>query len=210
MQSAQFQLHAEIEQRHWWFVARRKIVRQLVEAVLPPNEGHAIIDVGCGTGANLAALADGYQTIGIDTSAEAIDLARQRFPRVEFHCGFAPDDLGARFAEADLVMLNDVQFVEAARAFAERIVSQSGDDSVRLRWAFEECVSRVPADAEVAVLTAALSRERRRYAAEEKAARKYLANGESPRNESIPVTEHAAWSQVAALLLNLSEAVTRN
>lgn len=108
MQSEQFQLHAEIEQRHWWFVARRKIVRQLVEAVLPQNEGHTVIDVGCGTGANLASLADGYQTIGIDASAEAIELARQRFPGVEFHCGFAPDDLGARFAEADLVMLNDV------------------------------------------------------------------------------------------------------
>jgi hypothetical protein len=109
-----------------------------------------------------------------------------------------------------LVMLNDVQFVEAARAFAERIVSQSGDDGVRLRWAFEECVSRVPTDAELAVLSAALSRERQRYAADEAAARLYLENGESPRNEKIPVPEHAAWSQVAALLLNLSEAVTRN
>ena len=56
----------------------------------------------------------------------------------------------------------------------------------------------------------ALSRERQRYAADEAAARTYLANGESPRDESIPVAEHAAWSQVAALLLNLSETVTRN
>ena len=108
MQSEQFQLHAEIEQRHWWFVARRKIVRRLVETVLPPNQAKTIIDVGCGTGANIAALADGYRTIGIDTSAEAIELAERRFPQVEFHCGFAPNDLGATFAEADLVMLNDV------------------------------------------------------------------------------------------------------
>lgn len=108
MQSAQFQLHAEIEERHWWFVARRKIVRKLVEAVLPPKANRTVIDVGCGTGANIAALADGYRTIGIDTSAEAIELAKRRFPQVEFHCGFAPDDLGDKFAEADLVMLNDV------------------------------------------------------------------------------------------------------
>ena len=59
-------------------------------------------------------------------------------------------------------------------------------------------------------MTAALSRERQRYAADEAAARAYLANGESPRDERIPVAEHAAWSQVAALLLNLSETVTRN
>jgi hypothetical protein len=37
-----------------------------------------------------------------------------------------------------------------------------------------------------------------------------LANGESPRNNKIPMAEHAAWAQVAGLLLNLSEAVTRN
>lgn len=108
MQSEQFQLHAEIEERHWWFVARRRIVRRLVETVLPPNAGHTVIDVGCGTGANIAALADGYRTIGIDTSSEAIDLARKRFPRVRFTCGFAPEDLGQSFADADLVMLNDV------------------------------------------------------------------------------------------------------
>ena len=59
-----------------------------------------------------------------------------------------------------LVLLNDVQFVEAARAFAERMLKQPGDDAARLRWAFEECISRPPTDAELAVLTKALTRER--------------------------------------------------
>jgi hypothetical protein len=109
-----------------------------------------------------------------------------------------------------LVLLNDVQFVEASRAFAERILEQPRDETERLRWAFEECVSRPPTDTELAVLTGSLWRERTRYATDETAAEKYLANGESRRNENIPVAEHAAWSQVAALLLNLSETVTRN
>lgn len=109
-----------------------------------------------------------------------------------------------------LVLLNDVQYVEAARAFAERIVNHTTDDPERLKWAFEECVSRPPSEQELAVLSHALSRERARYQADEAAARAYLANGESPRDEGIPVAEHAAWSQVAALLLNLSETVTRN
>lgn len=108
MQAEQFQLHAEIEQRHWWFVARRKIVRSLIEQLLPANQGLQIIDVGCGTGANVAALADGYQCLGIDTSPDAIALARQRFPQVRFECGFAPADVLDDFAKADLVMLNDV------------------------------------------------------------------------------------------------------
>ncbi len=109
-----------------------------------------------------------------------------------------------------LVLLNDVQFVEASRAFAERILEQSVDETDRLRWAFEECVSRPPTDDELAVLTSTLFRERTRYTANEAAAEIYLANGESTRNEKFPAPEHAAWSQVAALLLNLSETVTRN
>jgi hypothetical protein len=109
-----------------------------------------------------------------------------------------------------LVLLNDPQFVEAARAFAERALKRPGDDPARLRWAFEECVSRPPTNDELAVLTKSLTRERMHYANNKSAAEKYLANGESPRDESIPAPEHAAWSQVAALLLNLSETVTRN
>ncbi len=109
-----------------------------------------------------------------------------------------------------LVLLNDTQFVEAARAFAERALKHPGDDSARLRWAFEECVSRQPTAAEFAVLSRALNRERARYAANEPAAQKYLAAGESLRDQKIPAPEHAAWSQVTSLLLNLSETVTRN
>ena len=49
-----------------------------------------------------------------------------------------------------LVMLNDPQFVEAARAFAERMLHRAGDDAAKLRWAFLEAVSRQPNPAELA------------------------------------------------------------
>lgn len=109
-----------------------------------------------------------------------------------------------------LVLLNDVQFVEASRAFAERILKRDEPDDARLRWALAECASRPPSDEELSILAQALERERARYAAHPAAAREYLANGESPRDETIPPHEHAAWAQVAALLLNLSETITRN
>ena len=108
MQSAQFELHAQIEQRHWWFVARRQILRAIVGQILPPSAVTTVIDVGCGTGANLAALAAEYHCVGIDTSAEAIALARQRFPRTQFIVGRAPDDLGPLIGKARLVMMMDV------------------------------------------------------------------------------------------------------
>jgi len=108
------------------------------------------------------------------------------------------------------VLLNDPQFVEAARAFAERIVAHSSSDNDRLAWAFTECVSRPPSTTELDVLTRALERERQRYARDKTAARKYLAVGESPRGQTISPAEHAAWAQVASLIMNLSETVTRN
>ena len=108
MQTEQFQLHAEIEERHWWFVARRRIVRRLVRRVLPPSPETTIVDVGCGTGANLAAFSDEYRCVGIDTSEEAIRFARDRFPAVQFLMGRAPGDLGPTVHEARLFLLMDV------------------------------------------------------------------------------------------------------
>jgi hypothetical protein len=109
-----------------------------------------------------------------------------------------------------LVLLNDVQFVEAARALAERALQRPGDDPARLRWAFTACVSREPQAKEIEVLTGTLARERGRYAKDPAAAEAYLRSGESPRDPRIAPVEHAAWAQVASLLLNLSETITRN
>ncbi len=108
MQTAQFQLQADVEQQHWWFVARRRILQTLVRQVLPPNPSETIVDVGCGTGGNVAALAGDYRCIGIDPSADAIRLARHRFASVEFVRGLAPLALGRRMREARLVLMTDV------------------------------------------------------------------------------------------------------
>jgi len=108
MQSPQFQLHAEIEDRHWWFVARRQIMRRLVEHVVPPSKQATVVDVGCGTGANLAALADDYDCLGIDTSPEAVRMAQARFPAARFLCGRAPGDLAGIWERAQMVLLMDV------------------------------------------------------------------------------------------------------
>jgi hypothetical protein len=109
-----------------------------------------------------------------------------------------------------LVLLNDVQFLEASRALAQRMLQQPGDERAKLSWAMWETVGRPVTAAELQVLAAALERERARYQGDPELALAYLGNGESPRDTSLPVAEHAAWSIVAGLLLNLSEFITRN
>ncbi len=109
-----------------------------------------------------------------------------------------------------LVLLNDVQFIEAARAFGARIAQRADSDAARLVWAFTEVTARTPKPEEAVVLAQALERERARFAADPTAAHALLSHGESPRDASLAEPEHAAWTQVAAVLLNLSEVVTRD
>ena len=139
MDKSQYDLHAEIEERHWWFVGRRRIMRRLVEQILPTSKDALVIDVGCGTGANIADLADSYDCTGIDTSELAIERAERRYQRVRFIRGKAPEDLGELASQADLFMMMDVlehieddrsafrELFEAARPGAQFLLTVPAD-----------------------------------------------------------------------------------
>ena len=109
-----------------------------------------------------------------------------------------------------LALMNDVQHFEAARAFAERLLVQPGDDAQRLALAFRSVTARVPDRTERTLLAEALATHRTHFAADTTAAAKILTNGESKAFAAQPAPEIAAWTLVANLILNLDEAVTRN
>ena len=110
-----------------------------------------------------------------------------------------------------LQLLNDVQYFEAARALAERVLAEGGkDDATRLRWLFRTVLSRVPDEKETGLLTDALAQQRYHAGADAKAAEAIVAAGESVPKQAAPATETAAWTMVANLVLNLDETVTRN
>lgn len=123
MTPEQFELFAQIEQEHWWFVARRRIMRDLVSRVVPASNGLTAVDIGCGTGGNIAALADRFRCVGIDESAQAVGLARARFPTVDFVQSTDPAVVASYLARASLVTCMDViEHVEGDAEFLERIV----------------------------------------------------------------------------------------
>ncbi len=108
MQPDLFALHADIEERHWWFVARRRILCDLARRAVPPNRDTLVVDVGCGTGANAAALARDYSCLAVDASADAIARAARRYPEVSFVCGDVPDTIRDAMPRTALLLLTDV------------------------------------------------------------------------------------------------------
>jgi len=69
----------EFENHSWWFVSRRKILREVLRRHLPPaGNPRTILDAGCGTGINLALLAEFGEVLGVDRSEEAIRFCRLR------------------------------------------------------------------------------------------------------------------------------------
>jgi hypothetical protein len=110
-----------------------------------------------------------------------------------------------------LVLLNDPTYVEAARAFAARIVRESsGTPEERLGWAFQQALQRSPRPEELQTLSTVLNINRAYYQQDETAADSVLKVGVSPVSSPADKVEIAAWMHVARVLLNLHESITRS
>ena len=109
-----------------------------------------------------------------------------------------------------LVLMNDVQHVEAARNFAQRILREGGTtDRERLGFAWRSAAGRVPSDEEASLVLDTLNKQRTRYSSAPDDAAKLIAFGESKSSNEISATELAAWTLTANLLLNLDESLNK-
>jgi SAM-dependent methyltransferase len=107
MESSEFRLHALVEDEHWWFRARREIIRDRLRRLVPPGQGKTIVEIGCGTGGNLRFLEDGYRVLGVDMSPDAVTYARERV-NGEVFLGDFREMLADRWLEIDAVLLPDL------------------------------------------------------------------------------------------------------
>ena len=109
-----------------------------------------------------------------------------------------------------LVILNDPTFVEASRALARRAMIESGPDPrEKISFIFRSMTSRSPSAAEMEIVLEFFRRQQGVYSNDKAAALKLLAVGESKRLESLDAADHAAWTTVASMILNMDEAITR-
>ena len=72
---------AELDQRHWWYRARRDVLAALIRRRVAPPEGASILEVGCGTGHNLAMLGQFGRVEAIEVDPAARTVAEQRLGR---------------------------------------------------------------------------------------------------------------------------------
>ena len=108
-----------------------------------------------------------------------------------------------------LVLLNDPQFVEAARVLAERILLAEKDDSKRIQLIFRSVTARYPQANELQELNDILLTYKQYFSNKPEKAQQLISSGDSPVNTKINKQQVAAWTLLANQLLNLDEVINK-
>ncbi len=110
-----------------------------------------------------------------------------------------------------LQLMNDVQHFEAARALAQRMMTQAGrTPEERIAFAYQSVLSRQPHADELVIVRDTFASHLKKYEADAEAAKKVIHNGESKPLADLPAPELAAYTMIANLIFNLDETLNRN
>ena len=107
MDAQVYERMAELDSDHWWFVARRDVLENLIKRVVHPPANARILEIGCGTGHNLAMLSKFGHVEASEMDRVARDLAAKRLGR-QVRDAALPDLSAWPAAHFDLVALLDV------------------------------------------------------------------------------------------------------
>jgi hypothetical protein len=109
-----------------------------------------------------------------------------------------------------LNLMNDVTFLEAARALSARMLREGGESPAqRISYGFQLATARPPKPRESEILLSSLRYYLDTFQADREAATKYISVGEAPANSNHDASELAAYMTVANLILNLDVTVTK-
>lgn len=116
---------AELDTQHWWYRARREVLAALIERAVKPPKGARILEIGCGTGHNLAMLGQFGHVDAVELDEAAREVASARLGRPVIGARL-PELDGVPEAGYDMIALLDVlehveQDREALRSIARRL-----------------------------------------------------------------------------------------
>ena len=110
-----------------------------------------------------------------------------------------------------LVTMNETTYVEAARTMAQRLLQDKSlvSDTDRLTHAWKQAATRAPKANEIKALSSTLQTLRKQHSASLDDATKLLSAGDSKRDEKLDPAEHAAWTSLCLMVLNLDEVLNK-
>lgn len=98
-------------------------VLNILASLSIPSSRRRVFEIGCGNGAVAAVLAnEGYQTAGVEVSAQGLEQARRRYPHLSLQAGSAYDRLAEAHGQFPIVIsLEVIEHLYAPRAFAKTL-----------------------------------------------------------------------------------------
>ena len=108
-----------------------------------------------------------------------------------------------------LITLNDLTYTEAARVLAAQVLTAEQSDQSRLEYLFERVTSRTPKAAELRIFRDRLTQLRLQFAESPAEAHQLVHQGEYPSAAGLDLTDHASFTVLGSMVLNLDETITR-
>ena len=107
MERSVYREMAELDERHWWYRARRDVLSDLIRRYAQPPSDARILEIGCGTGHNLEMLGRFGAVDAVELDDEARSVAEKRLGRAVMNAPL-PELAGVRDRDYDLVAALDV------------------------------------------------------------------------------------------------------
>jgi SAM-dependent methyltransferase len=107
MERAVYHRLDQLEQDHWWFVARRDIIAKMISRFAPDKSHRKLLEAGCGTGGNLRMLSGFGRLEAFELDAEARDIAKSKLA-IDVKPGMLPDGIPYAPGQFDVVGAFDV------------------------------------------------------------------------------------------------------
>ena len=109
-----------------------------------------------------------------------------------------------------LILLNDVQFIEAARVLAQNLLNENLDKKSTLKKAFRMVTSRIPKEKELETLAQLWQESKLEFEKQPTDADKLIKLGEYPIESNVDKLELAAFTVVTSAIFNLNETITKS